>query len=291
MRFERTINSTKNFLKSSLLTGLLTIIPLTVKPCSGYNVENVDFLAEFGIKHEPRLITHVNNIPENIRQISDNNWFNYGTITIKDNSAYLRDRLAIGGRLGTRLHFEEGGRMLFGLGLDFVLNEKQVDAKEIKYKDLKKSSKNNTQNSKSLCEGTPSIDGVYWSLNNAYLFKNNKYLRPFIYGEINTKLSERSRIGFGIQAWHEKIIVENGYTKGSVLDKKSRHNLVDMLNGNLYVSLKFLEDEFEENKTIYSLDFGVSGILSKKISDLAKDIEFEYNNPTWYVGLKAGTGL
>jgi len=271
-------NKIKKVLATSLLVGALA---------SNVFAQDKDYFVDLGIKgvYENQLINKIENIPVKVRDVEYYRNFNVMPVA-KNNVKFNGDYSIVDTRIGREVNFNKNIKAKFGIGLEFILDS-ESSKNEDDYKLVRKPA----------CEISEDWDreGVYYDFHPTYFFNENKYVRPNIFSEIEFEIKENNKedeewrqitLALGYKLSKEEIISENGYkwkeywSDREEYRKKKRHNIINLITGRPYISLKY---NIKEGYGF--LDFGFPRIIKKDFSKLGKQMDFDFNDKDWYVGV------
>jgi len=300
MKLEKIINSTKKFLRTSLLVGALALplagnlqaqeqetnkkskIPIKTE-------QKLSFSGGFVFKYETSLINEIKNIPFEIRKVP-------GYSPIKDDNVELNNYISLGGRLGAKIPFDDNIKLNFGMGLDACLGEEGSPS--------------------GIKKGNSYFVEPYYIIEPRFIPIKNYYLRPNLFSEIEAKITEKIKLGLGYELFGKRIMAENGWdthrTERRVINThdvgwtrytlyepvtvgeyktNKKYNLANIMVGNLYASLKFYKKPKRKDSSdmyYYAIDFGLTHIIKKNLTDMGKQMDIDFKNKAWFVGLRVG---
>lgn len=293
MGLERILNKGKKILAYSLLVGSLAS-PLSAQNTQAQESNKKNFFFDVSpFRYETALVNEIKNIPLEIRDIPKHpgDWEvpDENIAPIEDKAVGLYDRISIGTKTGINLYPHNDCRIGLGLVLDLDLNAPPLIG-NFKWGERKDTVKRNYTTEPGTDKKGYGAALTYYKIYPTFLTNWNSFLRPSFYSEIEIKLAKKLSLALGCDIFKETIVAENGWDRGNSEEKKGKYKLANLVIGKPCASLKFYTNPYQPEQYI-GIDVGLFDLRSIKLTDLGKDVDFNFKEMAWFVGLRVGSNF
>lgn len=294
---EKIVNSGKEIIVTSLLAGALSFSPFlsensqaqenqdrNKKPKTEEKAYFID-LKHLGFTFKKPLVTKVKGVPIEIRDVPRHPKDTYvsrrNAAPIANDSVELGNGFSIfGAKVGRRISLGEPIKAKVGIGFS---------GEGIYGNDIRRRNYTNAVGTEERGYGAAL---TYYQLRSAYFHNFNRWLRPFLFSEIETtiKKSEASTnitpgvsLTVGYELSNERTVAENGWDRYDHLETRKLHNLGSWLVGSPYLSLGLYGKEPPLEVGIF-LNTGLRHIIRKKLTTLGRETSIDFDDVGWFVG-------